>query len=147
MRMGMKGVWAIPVIFGIALMLGFTPVQSNAESSACDKIVELIVAGKIPPEAGAKILENLDCNAKILVVFFHDGNNNPIPNTVCILNDSESGITDADGIIIFLVSAFSAEVNCTDEFGENHCFKSFMGPGVTFFNMSLLTEDVCRGGF
>ena len=143
--------WAVPVIFGIALMLGFPPVQSNAESPACDKIVELIVAGKIPPEAGAKILENLGCNAKILVVFFHDGDNNPIPNTVCTLSDPfsllDSGITDADGIIIFLVSATIAEVNCTDEFGGNHCSKSAISPGVIFFNMSLLTESVCKGGF
>jgi len=45
MRMGMKGVWAIPVIFGIALMLVISILPAMASSTVLGTVVSINPAG------------------------------------------------------------------------------------------------------
>ena len=103
--MALKAIWAVSVVFGIALMLGFTPVQSIAVSPACDKILDLVAAGKIPVKAAAKILEKLDCDEKVVIITVINGGN-PAPDASCknILG-SEQGIADANGEVVLIVPA------------------------------------------
>ena len=136
-------------------MLGFTPVQSNAESSACDEIEELVADGKIPVEAGAKILEMLDCDATVVIVFFHDENNDPIPKAVCgvgyfipdaTVNQFEA--TNEDGLAILIIPVTSPvfqNTTCFDEFGGIHT-KCIANSPDLFFDISIEDPPDC-GGF
>ena len=150
----MKGIWAVSVVFGIALMLGIPPIQSNAESPECDEIEELVAAGKIPAEAGAIILEMLDCDATVVIVFFHDENNVPIPKAVCgvgyfipdaTVNQFEA--TNEDGLAILIIPVTSPvfqNATCFDEFGGKHT--KCINPPDLFFDISIEDDSECGGG-
>jgi len=148
----LKGIWAVPVVFGIALMLGIPPIQSNAESPECDEIEELVAAGKIPAEAGAIILEMLDCDATVVIVFFHDENNVPIPKAVCgvgyfipdaTVNQFEA--TNEDGLAILIIPVTSPvfqNATCFDEFGGKHT-KCIANPPDLFFDINIEDPPDC----
>lgn len=120
----MRVQWAVPIVFGIALMLGFTPAQSNAENSACDKILELVAAGKIPAQAAEKILEKLACDEKVVkitTIFVATGD--PVPDVSCTIQTPseglfEEGVTDVNGELILTVP------NTISEIFQTNCIRS-----------------------
>jgi len=98
------------VVFGIALLLGFPPVQSNAESPACDKIEELIAAGKIPAEVGAKLLEKADCDTQVVkITAINASTGQPFEGAKCVISFDEGliveGLTDVNGEVVLIVPA------------------------------------------
>ena len=135
----MNGYWAVPIVFVIALMLGFTPVQSNAEDTSCDEIEELIIARKIPAEVGAKILEKADCDTQVVkITAIIESTGEPAEGANCRISLGEGlfveGLTDVNGEVVLIVPA---EI---DSVSQIHCAEAVLvppGPSGRQCNVSL----------
>jgi len=131
----MKGYWAIPVIVGIALMLGFPPIQSNAANPACEKIEELVAAGKMPAEVGAKLLEKVDCDTQVVKInTISSLTDEPEPDTACAIFVS--------GVLLFEVTDDNGELvltlpNTVIEISSLSC-------GAGTFPPNLLLGTLCN---
>ncbi len=105
-------------------MLGFPPIQSNAENPTCDKIEELVAAGKIPAKVGANLLEKLDCDTKVVkitTIFISTGE--PVSDVFCTIQTPsegffEQGVTDVNGELVLTVP------NTVNEIFQTNCIRS-----------------------